>query len=80
MNLGSLLILSQSKGTSVYWEYLKYLDNLCDVTSGSCLTTYIIIATSTLLGILLFLYSAKKYKTRIRDTALKYYSRNYILT
>ena len=76
MNLGSLLILSQSKGTSVYWEYLKYRDNLCDKTSGSCLTTYIIIAISTLLGILLFLYSAKKYKTRIRDTALKYYSRN----
>ena len=77
MNLGSLLILSQSKGTSVYWEYLKSVTDLCDIRAdaGSCLATYTIIAISTLLGILLFLYSAKKYKTRIRDTALKYYSR-----
>ena len=77
MNLGSLLILSQSKGTSVYWEYLKSLANLCDAhpDAGSCLTTYTIIAILTLLGILLFLYSAKNYKARIRDIALRYYSR-----
>ena len=77
MNLGSLLILSQSKGTSVYWEYLRSLTSLCDepADAGSCLTTYTIIAISTLLGILLFIYSAKNYKVRIRDTALRYYSR-----
>ena len=78
MNLGSLLILSQSKGTSVYWEYLKSLPKFCDGQAddaGSCLATYTIIAISTLLGFLLFLYSAKNYKVRIRDTALRYYSR-----
>ena len=77
MIIGSLLILSQSKGTSVYWEYLKSLADLCDAhaDAGSCLATYTIIAIVTLLGILLFLYSTKNYKTRVRDAALRYYSR-----
>ena len=77
MNIGSLLILSQSKGTSVYWEFLKSIANLCDASAdaGSCFASYTIIAIITLLGIILFVYSAKNYKTRIRDDALRYYAR-----
>ena len=77
MNIGSLLILSQSKGTSVYWEYLKSIVHVCDATTdaGSCFATYTIIAVMTLLGFLLFLYSARKYKTRNRGSDLIYYCR-----
>ena len=77
MNIGSLLIVSQSKGTSVYWEFLKSLANLCDAhaNAGSCFASYTIIAIIILLGIFLFVYSAKNYKTRIRDDALRYYTR-----
>ena len=77
MNLGSLLILSQSTGTTVYWQFLKSLRHLCDAraNAGSCFAAYTIIAITTVLGILLFLYSAKNYKTRIRFTALRYYTR-----
>ena len=77
MNLGSLLILSQSTGTTIYWQFLKSLRNLCDAqaNAGSCFAAYAIISITTVIGILLFLYSAKNYKTRIRSTALRYYTR-----
>ena len=77
MNLGSLLILSQSTGTTAYWQFLKSLHHLCDAraNAGSCFAAYTIIAITTVLGILLFLYSAKNYKTRIRYNALRYYTR-----
>ena len=78
MTLGSLLFLSQSRGMTVYWEYFRVIpktDDFCSVKvdTGSCLSAYVIIALITILGILLFSFSAKKYKTRVRGRALKYY-------
>jgi len=78
MTLGSLLFLSQSKGKTVYWEYYRSIksDDFCcvkEVDTGSCISAYVIFALITVLGILLFGISAKKYKTRVRGRALKYY-------
>ena len=74
--LGSLLILSQSDGTQVYWEYLRLLSNPCKATldaSGSCVAAYTVITVVTILGSMLFCYSAKHYKPRTRGNALRYF-------
>lgn len=77
LTLGSLLFVSQFKGDTVYWEYYKTIssDDLCTAPkeTGSSLAAYMLIAIVTLLGIALFCYSAKKYKSRVRDKALNYY-------
>jgi len=78
MTLGSLLFLSQLKGKTVYWEYYRSIpknEDFCsvEVDTGSCLSAYVIFVLITVLGILLFGISAKKYKTRVRGRALKYY-------
>ena len=78
LTLGSLLFLSQSKGSSVYWEYFSTIEkdaNYCDVSveAGSSISAYIIIAIITFLGIVLFFYSARNYKSRIRGNSLKYF-------
>ena len=79
VTLGSLLFVLQSKGDTVYWEYYKTIasDDLCEAAeereTGSSLAAYTVIAIVTLLCIALFWYSAKKYKLRVRDKALRYY-------
>lgn len=76
MTLGSLLFLSQSGGKTVFWEYFRVIpkDRIpCDVYTGSCLASYVIFTVITILGILLFYFSARKYKTRVRGRALRYY-------
>ena len=81
MVLGSLLFLAQSKGTQIYWQYFKVIrEDICDALNsstvpdaGSCLSAYVIIVVITFLGTLLFLYSAKHYKIRIRGNALRYF-------
>ena len=77
MTLGSLLFLSQSGRKTVFWEYFRIMskdENLsCDVYTGSCLASYAIFTLITILGILLFFFSARKYKARVRDRALRYY-------
>ena len=78
MTIGSLLFLSQSHKRTVYWEYFRDIsdDDFCnaEIDTGSCLASYVIFTVVTLLGILLFCYSAKKYRTRVRGKALKYYT------
>ena len=79
LTLATLLFVTQSKGGKVYWEYYKTIakDDLCEATkeieTGSSLAAYTFIAIMTLLGFALFYYSAKKYKLRVRDRALRYY-------
>ena len=79
MTMGSLLFLSQSQGKTIIWEYFRAIsddvDDFCDaeIDTGSCLASYVIFTVITFLGILLFCYSAKKYRTRVRGKALKYY-------
>ena len=82
MTLGSLLFVSQSGGDSPFWEYFKVIKTNCikpncfcqaKVDTGSSVSAYVIIALITFLGILLFCFSAKKYKTRVRGCALRYY-------
>ena len=79
MTIGSLLFLSQSQGKTIFWEYFRAIsdddDDFCnaDIDTGSCLASYVIFTVITLLGILLFCYSANKYRTRVRGKALKYY-------
>jgi len=82
LTLGSLLFLSQSKGSTRYWEYFKPIEkdaNYCNVAikAGSSISGYVIIAIITFLGIVLFFYSAKNYKSRIRGTSLKYFVKLY---
>ena len=85
--LGSLLFLSQSKGNSKYWEHFKsfssyytYKNNSrwCDIKedeihAGSCITAYSLTTIVIVFGIIIFLYSARKYRIRIRGSALKYF-------
>ena len=77
LTLGSLLFVSQSKGDTVWWEYYRTIDSddLCKASreTGSSLAAYTLIAITTFLGIALFCYSAKKYKTRVRGEAQPYY-------
>ena len=81
MTLGSFLFLSQSGGKTVFWEYFRFMPrvwdekNLCktEVYTGSCLASYVIFTVITILGILLFCVSARKYKIRVRGRALRYY-------
>ena len=79
MILGSLLFLSQSRGRTLAWEYFRSRiitdDDICnaEVETGSCLSSYIVFAIITVLGIVLFCFSAKKYRIRVRGTSLKYY-------
>ena len=78
MTLGSLLFISQSGRTTPVWQYFKIIskdEDLCnvDVYTGSAISSYVIFTIVTILGILLFCYSARKYKTRVRDRALRYY-------
>ena len=78
ITLGSLLFLSQSGGRTVFWEYFRIMlkdENLCDINiyTGSCFASYVIFTVITILGILLFCISARKYKTRVRGRALRYY-------
>ena len=49
--------------------------NYCDVSveAGSCISAYIIIAIIAFLGIVLFFYFARNYKSRIRGTSQKYF-------
>ena len=78
MTIGSLLFLLQSQGKSIFWEYFRAIsddEDFCkaEIDTGSCLASYVIFTVITLLGILLFCYSAKKYRTRVRGQALMYY-------
>ena len=80
MALGSLLFIIQSGGNTVWWEYFRVIpkrikdcSSIDDFDAGSCLSAYVIFAIVTILGILLFCFSARKYKTRVRGTALRYY-------
>ena len=84
MTLGSLLFLSQSGRKTEFWEYFRIIpkdEELCkvgelckvDVSTGSCLASYVIFTIITILGILLFCFSARKYRTRVRGRALRYY-------
>ena len=78
LTLGSLLFLSQTNGRTVFWEYFRTIKknaNYCDVPveAGSCISAYTIIAIVTFLGIVLFFYSARSYKSRIRGKSLKYF-------
>lgn len=77
MTLGSLLFISQSKTETIFWTYFRSIsvnDYCCsEVETGSCLSSYVIFTIITFLGILLFCFSAKKYKTRVRGRALQYY-------
>ena len=80
MTMGSLLILLQSQGKNIVWEYFRAIsddvDDFCDaeIDTGSCLSSYVIFTVITFLGLLLFCYSAKKYKIRVRGKALMYYT------
>ena len=83
MVLGSLLFITQSGGKTVWWEYFRIIPkhmNFCcshyDVDTGSCLSAYVIFTIIAILGILLFCFSARKYKTRVRGRALRYYLTN----
>ena len=64
---------------TIFWEYFRAIsddeDDFCntEIDAGSCLSSYVIFTVITLLGILLFCYSAKKYRTRVRGQALMYY-------
>ena len=77
MTLGSLLFVSQLGGDSPFWEYFRVIKTNCfcqaKVDTGSSVSAYVIITLITFLGILLFYFSAKKYKTRVRGSALRYY-------
>ena len=77
MILGSLLFLLQSRGRTLAWEYLRVItdDDVCnaEVETGSCLSSYIVFIVITILGIVLFCFSAKKYRIRVRGISLKYY-------
>ena len=79
LTLATLLFVTQSKGDTAYWEYYKTISNndLCEAAkereTGSSLAAYTVIAIVTVLCIALFWYSAKKYKLRVRDRALRYY-------
>ena len=77
LTLATLLLVTQSKGDTVYWEYSNKTiasDDLCkEKETGLSLAAYTFIAIVTLLSFALFCYSTKKYKLRVRDKALRYY-------
>ena len=85
--LGSLVLLSQSKWNSKLWQHFKLFSNYfmyknksswCDINknevdAGTCLPVYVLTTIVILFGITLFLYSARKYRIRMRGNALKYF-------
>jgi len=80
MVLGSLLFIAQSGGKTIWWEYFRVIpkdmkdcSRIVNFDTGSCISAYVIFAIVTILGILLFTFSARKYKTRVRGRALRYY-------